>query len=150
MLSFKITNITIQITRLEKLRTTHAHAGSAIIIMDNIKHYLMESYCTEKIQATYIALEVRNEIAFSAICILSTRHKWSKAEFSNYFLKLGSRFSNGGDWTSKHTQWGSRLIDTKGRQLYKTLKNKNLEKCPIQWPVDPNKIPYLTFLSLKK
>jgi hypothetical protein len=34
---------------------------------------------------------------------------------------MNSRFIIGGDFNAKHTHWGSRLITTKGRELYKAV-----------------------------
>jgi hypothetical protein len=53
----------------------------------------------------------------------------------------------GGDFNSKHTLWGSRLITTKGRELAKTIQTKNYSYIsigsPTYWPTDTNKTPDL-------
>jgi hypothetical protein len=43
-----------------------------------------------------------------------------------FFSTLGPRFMAGGDYNSKHTAWGSRIITTKGRELYNLLQKKEL------------------------
>ena len=60
----------------------------------------------------------------------------------------------GGDWNAKHTNWGSRLITPKGRNLLQSITNHNCEYLsagtPTYWPSDPTKIPdLLDFFILK-
>jgi hypothetical protein len=46
----------------------------------------------------------------------------------------------GGDFNAKHNHWGSRLITTKGRELYKTAKDIGCGIVstgkPMYWPTD--------------
>jgi hypothetical protein len=53
----------------------------------------------------------------------------------------------GGDYNSKHTLWGSRLITTKGRELRKTIHDQKysclLTGTLTYWPTDSNKTPDL-------
>ena len=53
----------------------------------------------------------------------------------------------GGDFNSKHTLWGSRLITTKGRELAKIMQTNNYSflstGSPTYWPTDTNKTPDL-------
>jgi hypothetical protein len=60
---------------------------------------------------------------------------------------LGNKFVAGGDYNSKHTIWGSRLITTKGRELLQVIRNKNYKflstGSPTYWPTDNQKIPDL-------
>jgi len=51
----------------------------------------------------------------------------------------------GGDYNAKHTAWGSRVIDPRGRQL---LRAAQMSDCtfisggePTYWPTDSRKIP---------
>jgi endonuclease/exonuclease/phosphatase family metal-dependent hydrolase len=54
------------------------------------------------------------------------------------------KFIVGGDFNSKHTVWGSRLITTKGRELYKIIHDNNgsiiSTGTPTYWNTDENKI----------
>jgi len=58
---------------------------------------------------------------------------------------LGNRFIVGGDWNAKHTQWGSRLTTTKGRNLWRAMRDSNYDYIsngePTYWPTDPRKLP---------
>jgi hypothetical protein len=60
---------------------------------------------------------------------------------------LGHEFVAGGDYNSKHTLWGSRLITTKGRELRKIMQKQKYSYLstgtPTYWPKDSNKIPDL-------
>ncbi|KAL4107965.1 hypothetical protein QTP88_018234 [Uroleucon formosanum] len=58
---------------------------------------------------------------------------------------LGSRFIAGRDYNAKHTFWISRLITTKGRELFKsanTIKAQLISTIKsTYWSTDPNKLP---------
>lgn len=53
----------------------------------------------------------------------------------------------GGDFNSKHTFWGSRLTNPKGRQLLKSVQKNRINvlsgASPTYWPSDPAKVPDL-------
>lgn len=123
----------------------NSHGGSAVIIKNNIKHYLMKEYRIEKIQATTIAvLEKHSETFFSAV-YCPPRHTISVQDFKDYFSTLGTRFVSAGDWNAKHVHWGSRLTTTRGRQLHIVTQNMKLDYWsggqPTYWPTDRDRIP---------
>ena len=52
----------------------------------------------------------------------------------------------GGDYSSKHTAWSSRITTTKGRELFSHLQEKNYSLTtgnPTHWPTDPTTQPDL-------
>lgn len=125
----------------------NSHGGTAIIIKNNIKHYPLEPYSTEKIQGTSVKIFDNNsEIALSAI-YCPPRHSITAAEFATYFSNLGNKFISGGDWNAKHTFWGSRLISPRGRQLLGACNTLGLDTFsdgkPTHWPTDLSKTPDL-------
>jgi hypothetical protein len=65
-------------------------------------------------------------------------------EFKTVFDKMNSRFIIGGDFSAKHTHLGSRLITTKGRELYKAVADTGCEivctSKPTYWLTDPKKL----------
>jgi hypothetical protein len=67
----------------------------------------------------------------------------AKAQFGDFYRTLGSRFIAGGDYNAKHPRWGSRLVTTRGRQLFMTLEANNLTHLsagePTYWPTDIKK-----------
>lgn len=121
------------------------HAGSAIIIRDQIKHHLLPEYKTEQIQATTVAIQDRCGYFNVSAVYCPPKHRIDSDLFSHLFLSLGSRFIAGGDWNSKHVHWGSRLITTRGRQLKLSVDINNLSTIapsePTNWPADHNRIP---------
>jgi hypothetical protein len=136
-----------------------AHAGTAIIIKKSIKHNLMPAFQTNYLQATTISVETLTggRMVVSAV-YCPPKHKVTEGMFTDYFKTLGNRFVSGGDWNSKHTFWGSRLITTRGRQLKTSIDNNNLMTVstsePTYWPTDTSKIPdlldFFVFKGLSK
>jgi hypothetical protein len=124
-----------------------AHAGTAIIIKDSIKHHLMPEYKTDHIQATTVAVEDACGIINFTSVYCPPKHKITEPLFTNFFQSLGNRFVAGGDWNSKHLYWGSRLTTTRGRQLKLSIDTNHLQSIsslePTHWPTDSNKIPDL-------
>lgn len=122
-----------------------AHGGSAIIIKNNIKHYVINEYQTEQIQATNVVVEDCNGPLTISAVYCPPKHATKQKEFEHYLKKLGNRFISGGDFNAKHPQWGSRLMTPKGRELYKAMGNLNLHSVstgePTYWPTDRRKIP---------
>lgn len=68
---------------------------------------------------------------------------------------MGERFLIGGDFNAKHNSWGSRLDNTKGRELQAAIQdlgcNVHSTGKPTYWPTDRKKIPDLLdfFISRK-
>ncbi|PNF31018.1 hypothetical protein B7P43_G18156 [Cryptotermes secundus] len=58
---------------------------------------------------------------------------------------LGLKFLTGGDWNTKHKEWGARLITPKRRNLLHTINRQNCKYLstgePMYWPTDPNRLP---------
>lgn len=57
---------------------------------------------------------------------------------SDLFSSLNKNFIIGGDFNSKHLQWGNNIADTRGRNLLKLITNSNLNTIsplhPTYWP----------------
>ena len=125
-----------------------AHAGTAIIIKKSICHHELEKWEKDYIQATSISITDINgsHIVISAI-YCPPRHTISIEQFTNFFNSLGPKFIAGGDYNSKHISFGSRVINPKGRNLFKTISNKGYNVIstgkPTYWPTDPNRLPDL-------
>lgn len=124
-----------------------SHGGTAIIIKNNIKHNLHSKTKTEFLQSTTVTVwDKHGPFNVSAI-YCPPRFKISDSMFAEYFGGLGNRFISGGDWNSKHTHWGSRLITTRGRDLKKCIDKYSLSILstgePTYWPTDQCKIPDL-------
>lgn len=124
-----------------------AHGGTAILIKSSIKHYELPKYQKDLIQSTAIKVTTLPfELTIAAV-YCPPRHNTKKSDFKEYFQTLGNIFIAGGDYNSKNTRWGSRLITTRGRELLKTLDDNGYSflstGTPTYWPTDPQKIPDL-------
>lgn len=147
------------ISKFKTYSTQHpdgrAHGGSAIIVNEKIRHFEIEKFETDYLQATNIVIKEINgtSITISA-AYCPPRHKITEAQYLEYFKILGTRFIAGGDLNAKHTWWGSRLANPKGNTLYKLMQSNNLEPIssgkPTYWPTDPNKVPDLLDFFITK
>ena len=107
-------------------------------------------------QATSIRIEsLAGYLTISSV-YCPPRFSILKEQFEEYFCSLGDRFLACGDYNAKHTYWGSRLINTKGKQLYKALVDRKngldfiSPRQPTYWPTDPRKIPDLLDFAISK
>ncbi|EFN76729.1 RNA-directed DNA polymerase from mobile element jockey, partial [Harpegnathos saltator] len=101
-----------------------------------------------------ITIKQNNRKLNIAAAYCPPRHNIKKDQFEKILLKLGSRFIIGGDFNSKHKEWGSRLTTSKGRELFKAI---NACKCdyissgkPTYWPTDVEKTPDLLDFYITK
>lgn len=60
----------------------------------------------------------------SAYCAPSQKIKAN--DFIHCFNSLGNNFLSGSHFNSKHTTWGSRITNTRGRALHNFISNNNL------------------------
>ena len=108
-----------------------AHGGTAVIIRQNIKHYVRAEYIHKNIKATSIAIEDNTgETTVSARCCPPKHHN-KYDDYGRFFKSLGNRFIDGGDYNAKNTLWGSRLTATKGKELHKVMKTNSLKHTPF-------------------
>jgi hypothetical protein len=135
--------------RYHTYQTNHpdgtAHGGTAILIKQTINHYELPKYETQHIQATSVKVKaLPYEITVSAV-YCPPRHNLKREHFEPFFETLGPKFIAGGDYNSKHTTWGSRLVTTKGSELLQTIRNKHYTflstGSPTYWPTDAQKLP---------
>ena len=131
-----------------------AHGGTAVIIKNDIKHYLHSQVRKEYIQATTVTVQTStNHFQLSAVYV-PPRHKITTQMWEEYFQHLGDKFIAAGDYNSKHTLWGSRITSPRGRTLEKHIRNNNLNILstgrPTYWPTDLSKIPDLLDFAVTK
>ena len=76
------------------------------------------------------------------------------SQYDDYFKSLGTRFILAGDLNAKHTDWGSRLTNKKGRNLIDAIKKNSCKFTstgePMYWPTDRNKPPDLIDFCITK
>ena len=132
-------------------RTNHpdckAHGGTAILIRSQIDFEEQICYAKPELQATIIQVQGPHRNIKIASVYCPPKHNLKATHFVSFFQTLGPCFIVGGDYNSKHTLWGSRLITSKGRELASVIKSKNYSflsaDTPTYWPADENKIPDL-------
>lgn len=122
-----------------------AHAGTAIIIKQTISHYELPNYRQDYLQATSVNVTLLPfDLTISAV-YCPPKHNNKAQHFSDFFKTLGTKFIVGGDFNSKHTQWGARTTTTKGRELLKVIEQNKYNylttATPTYWPTDPRKTP---------
>lgn len=99
--------------------TDTARGGSAILIQNNLQHHLEPDVSNHVMQVATISIRVKNK-GFKVAAIYCPPNCIStEEEYINLFKTLGPNFILGGDFNAKHTFWGSRLTNTKGRKVYK-------------------------------
>jgi hypothetical protein len=121
-----------------------AHGGSAVLIRNNIKHVEEQKMQQEDIQLAVISVTTKQNIRLGAVYI-PPKHNLKTEDYKKLLKHMGERFIIGGDFNAKHSSWGSRLDNTKGKELFKAtqLENCNIHATgnPTYWPTDHNKIP---------
>lgn len=131
-----------------------AYGGSAIIIKNSLNYIEYPPETSDAIQTTKIELQFVNERVVIASVYCRPRFSLGEADFDSLLQPLGNKFIIGGDFNSKHTHWGSRLCNPKGRQLLKSVQKNNIKVhsggSPTYWPSDPGKIPDLIDIFLSK
>lgn len=141
----------VEVPKYKLYHTNHpdgtAHAGSALFIKENIKHYASNAYCSNEIQATNVIIESSNGLLTVSALYMPPKHNLKSETYSSFFKKLGHKFIAGGDYNTKHSNWGSRITTTKGHELMKTVQELKLNVIstgePTYWPSDVKRKPDL-------
>lgn len=141
---FKMKNYTIYNTNHPDDK---AHGGSAIIINDKIKCIVLEDLRLTHLQSTTIQINDQyGPITISSL-YCPPKYNLTSTQYDKYIHTLGSRFIAGGDFNAKHTDWGSRLTNLKGKTLLNSILTNNCKFIstgePTYWPSDPKKKPDL-------
>lgn len=96
-----------------------AKGGAAILIRDTIKNHEELKFETAWLQAATIKIYTA-EHKYTVSAIYSPpKYNVKKENYIKFFRTLGNYFIVGGDFNAKHNFYGSRLTNTKGRELYK-------------------------------
>lgn len=141
----------IKIRGYDFISTNHpddsAHAGAGLFVKSSIRYEIATEYRKPYLQASGIRI-LCNHRSISVYAIyFPPRHSVSSETYVNFFRNLGHRFIVAGDFNAKHPWWGSRLINPKGRNLYRCIIDNHYKTLsggkPTYWPTDPKKIPDL-------
>jgi exonuclease III len=124
-----------------------ARGGASVLVKKSIPHFEHCKLKSQIMQVTAISSQAKNKELNVAAIYCPPRCSRSKEDYCNLFQTLGNNFIIGGDYNAKHTYWGSRLTNSKGRELYQAGLNKRCEflssGSPTYWPTDPMKVPDL-------
>lgn len=124
-----------------------ARGGTALVIKENLNHYEEQHLQTMETQLTVVGVKCLNQNLKLGAIYCPPRYNLKKENYKNIMKHLGERFVLGGDFNAKHTDWGSRLITTKGKELRGAVRelgcNYHSTNKPTYWPTDRNKIPDL-------
>ena len=129
--------------------------GSSLIIKNTIDHFEISKVESKDIQMFIVqVISLKQNINIGVIyCSPSCSIK--KDTFKSLLIELGDRFILGGDFNAKHLDWGSRVTQTRGKELRQAIRelecNFHSTGNPTHWPTDRNKIPDLLdfFISRK-
>jgi hypothetical protein len=91
-------------------------------------------------------------ITISAV-YLPPKDTIKQVQLQDFYNTPGHQFIAGGDYNAKYTDWGSRLITSRGREVLKTMERNNLKHLSTgettYWPSDKNKLPDLVDFCVK-
>lgn len=123
-----------------------AHAGSVILVKNNLSHSLLPFISETYLQATSVQVSVNKHfnLSFSSI-YCPPGPKINSNNFKNYFESLGKHFIVAGDINAKHFSWGCHSTNPRGRVLYNSTNNSNIKilppSNPTYWPTHQNRRP---------
>lgn len=132
-----------------------AHAGSVILIKNNLIHSPLPEINETYLQATSIlvSLNKHTELTLSST-YCPPDPKISMNNFKNYFESLGKYFIIDGDLNAKHSTWGCFSINTRGRILHRSLESSNIKILPsphpTYWPSHHSRRPDILDIFIAK
>lgn len=125
-----------------------SQGGSLILIRSTITHHIHPiEPPTMYLQAAAISVSLKNSSVTVASVYSPPRFRITSDQFSQFFTSLGTTFIAGGDYNSKHIQWGSRITQPRGRALLKAVselaQNSHIlaPTSPTYWPTAATKLP---------
>ena len=126
--------------------SNNARGGSAVLVRNSIKHYEKLHVSSDKFQIN-VSIQTKNQCITVGAIYSPPRHSISTDEYKRLLEPYNTKCILGGDFNSKHTQWGSRLTTTKGRALSNALREMKWHAVstgkPTYWPTDETKTPDL-------
>jgi hypothetical protein len=142
-----------------------AHVGAAILIKSSILYTELQIINKPYLQAANISINFNNCISITISSLYFPPPKrnnfvsyqsqqMSEPKLQSFFQKLGSSFIIGGDFNSKHINWGSRYTNTRGRILHNSIFKNNITfispDTPTYWPPQANRLPDVLDFFLTK
>jgi hypothetical protein len=109
-------------------------AGTAIIIINTINHHQVNNYSQDFLQATSVSVEDSVSLLTIMAVYLPPKHTVKQEQLEDFYNTLGPWFIAGRDYNPKHTDWGSRLITPRGREVLKTMDRNNFKHLSMGEP----------------
>jgi hypothetical protein len=106
-----------------------AQGGTAIIIKNSIQHQQLNNYSQDSqyfLQATSVSVEDSVSILTISAVYLPLKYTVKQEQLEDYYNTLRRRLISG-EYNAKHTDWGSRLITPRGREVFNTMEINNLK-----------------------
>lgn len=131
-----------------------AVGGAAVLIKNTIEHHIEAKFQSCAIQGISISIKtISGQISVASV-YCSPSYRLKKNDFKSLFRIFHNRLIAGGDFNAKNKYWGSRLTNTRGRELYETIKEDGAKYHstgkPTYWPTDRNKTPDLVDFFISK
>lgn len=122
----------------------NAHLGTAIIMKPNIEKDIAELIKELYLQAAAITVICDNTyVSIYPVCF-PPRHNGKCYQILQFFGKLGNKFPVSNYFNTKHTWWGSPLINQDGWELHKCISQYQcsalLTGTSTHWAKDVNKV----------
>jgi hypothetical protein len=87
-------------------------------------NHLQSSYKQDFLQATSVSMEDSDGPLTISVVYLTPKHATKQEQLEEFYNSLGHRFIAGG-YNARHTDWGSRIITPRGREVLKTMGKTN-------------------------
>lgn len=114
------------------------HAGSAVLVRQGLKHCPLPTYCKTYIQSSSVEIFTRmGRLTLSSV-YCPPNFNITPIQFKHFFSSLGRNFLAGGDFNSKHQQFGCRVTNPRGSSLYDVI---TCDKYFYYAPTDPTYYP---------
>lgn len=122
-----------------------SHGGAAIIIKSSLFYNEMPSTNESYLQAANIKLKINNFNITISSAYFPPNQPISEPKIHSFFHSLGNFLIIGGDFNAKHSQWGSRYTNTRGRLFHTSILKHKLSFIspdePTYWPSHANRSP---------
>lgn len=94
------------------------HGGAAIYIKSSLMFHSVPNFCQPYLQSCASLLYLNNTPTTIAAIYSPPKHNINIQNYVDYFSTLSHNFIIGGDYNTKHTNWGCRTNNFRGMVLH--------------------------------
>ena len=124
--------------------SNRARGSSAVMVKSSLSNYEDVKIEKEEFQVTSVTLKTPAVATTVAAIHSPPKYNLKRGDYLSLLQSFPGTFIIGGDFNSKHTAWGSRLTNTKGKELYQAIQEYRCDVHttgkPTYWPTDLNKL----------